>query len=70
MTIHHNRQARRASRCVEARSPRGSEPSHPHQLAQVAARIAGELELSSETIHDLLFTPAEAPPREPTSYRE
>jgi hypothetical protein len=55
MTTQHSRQARRASRCVEARSPRGSEPTDRHELAQVAARIAGELELSPEKIHDLLF---------------
>jgi hypothetical protein len=52
-------QARRASRCIQARSPRGTGPSDPHGLAQVAARIAAELELSPGVIDELLFAPVD-----------
>lgn len=61
----YNRQARRAGLCVKVHSPR--EPELANQLsesmltprgdglAQVAARIAEELELSADAIDELLF---------------
>jgi hypothetical protein len=57
----HNRQTRRAAHCIRARSPRGHEsaslPSGANRddLAQVAARIAEELELSADAIDELLW---------------
>jgi hypothetical protein len=65
-TIHHNRQARRAALCIEARRP-GSRSqlalslrglalrAHGHDLARVAESIADELELSPEMIDELLW---------------
>ena len=60
----YNRQTRRAAHCIKARSPRGHESAiaprraalrpHGDDLAQVAARIAQELELSADVIDNLL----------------
>ena len=60
---HYNRQSRRAARCIRARGPREYERAVPaseadaDELAQVAARIAEELDLSPDVIDDLLWGP-------------
>lgn len=67
-TNFHNRQTRRAGLCISAHTPRGFEPAiapgptaDGDGLAQVAERIAEELDLSPEAIDELLFGQAPAP---------
>jgi hypothetical protein len=61
---HYSRQARRAAHCIKARNPGDREPTMAaigpdgDELAQVAARIAEELDLSPDVIDDLLWGPA------------
>ena len=60
----HSRQARRAGRCIKRCGLRYYEHPTPacaadgDELAQVAARIAEELDLSPDVIDDLLWGPA------------
>ena len=78
MRTNHSRQTRRATLCIRARSPRGHEaeisPNRAHaaaddDLLQVAARIADELELSADVIHELLWGPPRGVPRVDTPER-
>lgn len=61
--MNHSRQARRAAHCIKAHSPRGHEElglssrGRGADLANVAARIAEELELSPDVLDDLLWGP-------------
>lgn len=65
MRTNYNRQTRRATRCIRARSPRGHKPAisrkraaltaHGDDLSQVAARIAEELDLSADAVDNLLW---------------
>ena len=65
MRTTYNRQTRRATRCIRARSPRGHRPAisprgaavtaRSNELAQVAARVAEELDLSADAIDNLLW---------------
>ena len=67
MRASYNRQTRRATRCIRARSPRAhgiaisprraALTAQGDDLAQVAVRIAEELELSPDVIDDLLWGP-------------
>ena len=61
MRASHNRQTRRAALCIRARAPRRPEPAmsaaDSRALAEAAARIAEELELSPEVLDDLLWGP-------------
>jgi hypothetical protein len=70
MRTHYNRQSRREALCVRARRPRGRQLPISHKrlaltagdddLAEVAARIADELELTAEIVELLALSPAAA----------
>ena len=76
----YNRQARRAAICIGPRDPRDHKlasslkraalVAHGHDLAQVAARIGDELELSGEMIDFLLSPVRPAPSAAVGSQRE